>query len=236
MISVCIGISCFMKTEESLLLNQLENLFELTSANVYSKDNNGCYLGSNQAMLSVNNIQSEQEIIGATDYDLTWKEQASALMKNDQEVIQTNKAKTYIEPVYLNGKILHCYLSHKAPLRTSLGKVIGVFGLSFLLEDENSLITTLNEMSPFANSGLSKQIQQAGTQLFVRGNHLTKRQIDCLYYLVKGMTIKKIANTLNLSPKTVEHYLDAVKVKLNCRNRTELIATALQMPAIREKL
>ncbi|WP_019215118.1 PAS domain-containing protein [Legionella tunisiensis] len=123
-----------MKTEEPLLLNHLENLFELTSANVYSKDTKGCYLSSNQAMLKVNNIRSEQEIIGATDYDLLWKERASVLIQNDQEVIQTNKAKTYIESVRLNSKILQCYISHKTPLRTSLGKVIGVFGLSFYLK------------------------------------------------------------------------------------------------------
>lgn len=225
-----------MKTEESLPLNHLENLFELTSANVYSKDIKGCYLSSNQTMLEVNNIPSEQDILGATDYDLTWKEQAPVLIQNDQEVIQTNKAKTYIEPVWLNGKLLQCYISHKTPLRTSLGKVIGVFGLSFLLEDENSLINTVNEVSALSNSSLCKQIQHVGAQPFLRGRHLTKRQMDCLYYLVKGMTIKQIANTLNLSPKTVEHYLDAVKVKLKCRNRTELIATALQMPAIREQL
>lgn len=226
----------FMKTEESLLLNHLEPLFELASVNVYSKDIKGCFMSSNQTMLEVNNIPSEQDILGATDYDLAWKNQAPALIKNDQEVIQTNKAKTYIEPVWLNGKELHCYISHKRPLRTSLGKVIGVFGLSFLLDDENSSINTVNEITALSNSNLSKQIQDLGEQPFLRARHLTKRQMDCLYYLVKGMTIKQIANTLNLSPKTVEHYLDAVKVKLKCRNRTELITTALQMPAIREQL
>ncbi|WP_019215119.1 response regulator transcription factor [Legionella tunisiensis] len=91
-------------------------------------------------------------------------------------------------------------------------------------------------MSALTNSSLCEQIQVVGTQPFTRGSHLTKRQMDCLYHLVKGMTIKQIANTLNLSPKTVEHYLDAVKVKLKCRNRAELITVALQMPAIREQL
>lgn len=61
-------------------------------------------------------------------------------------------------------------------------------------------------------------------------NHaLSKRQLDCLYYLIRGMTVKEISNYLNLSPKTVEHYLDAAKIKLNCFSRSGLIQKALEI-------
>ena len=41
---------------------------------------------------------------------------------------------------------------------------------------------------------------------------------------------------MELSHRTVEHYLAAVKEKLGCKTREELIAKALQMPLIKEKL
>ncbi len=67
-------------------------------------------------------------------------------------------------------------------------------------------------------------------------NQLTDRQADCLYYLVNGMSIKQIAKRLILSPRTVEHYLEAVKMKMGCESRVELFEKARQLKVIREKL
>ena len=63
----------------------------------------------------------------------------------------------------------------------------------------------------------------------VDGVQLTKRQADCLFYLTRGMTSKQIAKQLQLSPKTIEHYLINVKAKLDCNNRAELITKGLKL-------
>jgi len=57
---------------------------------------------------------------------------------------------------------------------------------------------------------------------------LTKQQTACLKHLAMGLTFKQIALALGLSPKTVEHYLDTVKIKLNCKTRQELILQAVE--------
>lgn len=57
---------------------------------------------------------------------------------------------------------------------------------------------------------------------------LTKQQSACLKHLALGLTFKQIALTLGLSHKTVEHYLDTVKIKLNCQSRSELILQAIE--------
>lgn len=56
---------------------------------------------------------------------------------------------------------------------------------------------------------------------------LSNRQLECVYYLAKGKTLKEIAKTLNLSAKTIEHYLIIAKTKLKCSNRAELIDLVL---------
>lgn len=53
---------------------------------------------------------------------------------------------------------------------------------------------------------------------------LSKRQSDCLRLLTKGMSIKQIASELSLSARTVEHYLEAVRMKFKCGSKAELIA------------
>ena len=48
--------------------------------------------------------------------------------------------------------------------------------------------------------------------------------------------MKEIGIMIGRSPKAVEHHLDAVKNKMNCYSRSELISKALQLPCIINKL
>lgn len=52
---------------------------------------------------------------------------------------------------------------------------------------------------------------------------ITHRQAECLYYLFRGKTAKQIAKILNLSYRTIEYYIENLKNKFDCKNRTELI-------------
>lgn len=52
---------------------------------------------------------------------------------------------------------------------------------------------------------------------------LTHRQTDCARLLLQGLRYKQIANELNLSTRTIESYIEDIKDKLQCQNKTELI-------------
>lgn len=45
--------------------------------------------------------------------------------------------------------------------------------------------------------------------------YLTSQQYNCLRLLAEGKTSKEIAKELALSYRSIEHYLDHIKVKLN---------------------
>ena len=224
-------LSHYMHTETSTTAG-IDNILDTTLANIYLKDKKGRYLDCNQNMLCVNKMH---DMKGKMDSDLLWKEQAPILVKNDAEIMQQNKAKTFIETVQLDGYLQH-YLSRKAPLYTRQGKILGVVGISFLIDGEVSF-TTIQETIPVTMPS-TVDINVHPSQLLDQNtnNQLTTKQIKCLYYLVKGMTIKQIGQQLNLSPRTVEDHLNAAKNKLNCHSRSELITTALQLPIIRNQL
>ncbi len=61
---------------------------------------------------------------------------------------------------------------------------------------------------------------------------LTQRETEILDNVAKGLTNKEIAHTLNLSEKTVKHYMTNVMQKLQVRNRLEAVLT-LRGEAIR---
>ncbi len=65
---------------------------------------------------------------------------------------------------------------------------------------------------------------------------ISKRQLDCLYCLVKGMTAREIGKNLNLSSRTVEDYINILKKRLNCSSRSSLISKAFTLQAIKKKL
>lgn len=56
----------------------------------------------------------------------------------------------------------------------------------------------------------------------------SRRQLECIDLLIKGFTAKEIANHLHLSFRTVEAYIELLKKKLNCKNKTELVIRLFQ--------
>lgn len=58
---------------------------------------------------------------------------------------------------------------------------------------------------------------------------LSKRQAQCLAYLKDGMTTKKMARLLNISPRTVEIHLQILLKKFSCHNRIELLSKLRDM-------
>jgi DNA-binding CsgD family transcriptional regulator len=64
-------------------------------------------------------------------------------------------------------------------------------------------------------------------KIYISGNEgevsISKREFDCLQYIVKNYTLKEIGKHLSLSPRTVETYLNNLKRKLGCNSRSQLI-------------
>ncbi|WP_370677672.1 response regulator transcription factor [Pleomorphomonas sp. PLEO] len=64
--------------------------------------------------------------------------------------------------------------------------------------------------------------------------HLNEREIETVSYLAAGYGAKEIARELNLSPRTVEHRIEALKRRVGARNVTHLIAMILLSNSIRD--
>ena len=56
---------------------------------------------------------------------------------------------------------------------------------------------------------------------------LTTREKEILKYIILGYTAKKIGRTLNLSFRTVEKYIEILKIKFNCDSKSALIEDAI---------
>lgn len=58
---------------------------------------------------------------------------------------------------------------------------------------------------------------------------LSVRQRQILYYVILGKYSKEIAKILGLSYRTIQHYVENIKIKMNVDSRSELIEKAIQI-------
>lgn len=56
---------------------------------------------------------------------------------------------------------------------------------------------------------------------------LTGREVECLFYVVRGFSVPMIAEKLLVSKRTVETHIENIKIKTNCYTKVELIERAL---------
>ena len=71
-------------------------------------------------------------------------------------------------------------------------------------------------------------ITDAEPQTTVEGEVLSERQVQVLALVAEGLTDDEIARQLDLSAKTVGHYLDTARARLDARSRAQAVAVALR--------
>lgn len=130
-----------------------------------------------------------------------------------------------------NEKIINTYLTNMDYLKK--------FAQSFK-ENAASLIKQAEKQHiilPFHNDRLDFVDNNINIDLFRHSlassnsqtKTLTDRQIECCALLLNGKTAKEIGFALGLSARTVEYYLNNIKSKLNCKNKSELIVKLSQL-------
>src|SRR6185437_10923711 len=135
-----IEITAQKERDQLLLENQLykvknerahlERVLAIAPGHIYWKNLESKFLGCNDLQATDAGLKSREDIVGLTDYDMPWKENADFLRKIDAQVIETGeeiiieeKSKTY------DGRDA-IWLSTKEPLHDEKGKIIGVIGTS----------------------------------------------------------------------------------------------------------
>ena len=180
------------------------------------------------------NAKEQDEVIGITDYDVKCKaaEKADIFRAQDRKVISEKRVIKYFDVVEYHQNEPQIIQSIKAPLYCSVGKICGVSVYAFILDD--SFFKTLSRLTedadnPFYANLSAKELSRGSYELPTNyGNiKLSKRQSECMFYLIRGNLAKQIANKLGLSPRTIEYYIELIKAKYKCYSKNELIELAI---------
>ena len=160
-------ISDHKVSEEKLFDAQrmLQLVLDTIPQRVFWKDTKLRFLGSNRRLALDAGLASTAEIIGKTDFDLNWKDNAEQYSRDDQWVIDHNSPRLDIEEPQLRPDGSKSWLrTNKVPLHDRDGNVIGVLGTyeditKRRLAEEQVRLT--NEKLTVMVSALEKRNQEA---------------------------------------------------------------------------
>lgn len=117
------------QTEKALQENQifLQVIMDSLPMAILWKDRNSQFLGCNRQLLLDAGLSSGAEIIGKTDFDMPWREQAHYYLVDDRKVIESGQPKFNIEEPLTTGDNRTIWLrTNKIPLYKSDNEIIGV--------------------------------------------------------------------------------------------------------------
>ncbi|MDD3050006.1 MAG: transporter substrate-binding domain-containing protein [Candidatus Cloacimonetes bacterium] len=120
------------KTEKDLAESRriLSDVINTIPSGVFWKDRNGFYMGCNKLVAKEAGVSSPEELVGLTDIDLSWKDQAEQYRVNDLKVIEGGVPQLNFEETKTTSDGRKIILrSSKIPLCADDGNVYGVLGV-----------------------------------------------------------------------------------------------------------
>jgi PAS domain S-box-containing protein len=107
----------------------LQLVLDTIPSRVFWKNQEGRYLGCNRLFAMDAGLQDPNQIVGKTDHDLCWAEQAPLYISHDRTVMQSMRAKVGYEmpKTTPDGELIYLEAS-KIPLTDGEGNLIGVLG------------------------------------------------------------------------------------------------------------
>jgi two-component system, OmpR family, aerobic respiration control sensor histidine kinase ArcB len=134
-------------------LERLNNIIKYAPDMIYWKDKNSIHLGCNNQFAIAAGFADPQEVIGKSDYDFPWHDQARKYNLDDKEVIESGEPKLDIEDImpFKNGK-QSTVITNKVPLRDSNGKVIGVLGIATDITERKNIEKRLQDTTAKAEA------------------------------------------------------------------------------------
>lgn len=196
------------------------------------KNNNSEFIYANEEYARIIGVKNKEEIPGMTDFDMPCETVncASLFREQDKSVMETGKRMKILDIHPFARHEWKAYIFTKTPLLDDNKNIIGTIfhGLDVT---ETYLLDIGCLLSKFAIQGVKEDL--LGQNSFMLSHDfkelkLTVRESECLFYLLRGKTVKQIAIVLKISSRTVEEYCEKLRVKFRALNKNELIEKAIE--------
>jgi len=185
----------------------------------------------NDTAMRLLNFKSHSDYQEKTEYEVPCviEELANYYTAFDQETVASGKSFKSIQMLNIGGA-LSVYLTTGSPTKNADNQITGV-GIYGLAMTNPGLINFISLTAQ--KDKKSFHSPQTGNRIYLLNESInnnynfTSREMECLFFLIRGKTSKEIAKILKISPRTVETYLENIKLKMKCSNKLQVIANAI---------
>lgn len=181
---------------------------------VYLKDKDSVYVYANEPFAKIAGFESRNDIIGKTDHDLIWKEQAKLIQKNDKGVLSGTPSIRSEETQTRKDGSKRIIIT-KIPYRSN-NAIVGVLGNFFDCGDHLILET----------SGEFDQVKRRLYLKFVP-EWLSATEVNVCFYLFHGFSAAQIAEKTGTSTNTVRFHIENIKTKMQCSSKNQITEKAM---------
>lgn len=197
------------------------------------KDRQSIFIGGNQCCAWYCGLKSPLELEGlpGDKVKAPFAEHNNEFMRQDRIVLEENRQLDALG-VYLCNNGIKVVLTQRAPLKQK-GKVIGVFYQATVLSEgiiatfANNLLNIDDRYDSFSHSMQRSYICDRG-YTSGEGGCFTRRENECLFLVLRGLPLPKIAKVLNISHRTVEKHVENIKIKMGVHFKSQLIEKAIK--------
>jgi PAS domain S-box-containing protein len=169
---IAVDITELKQAEEKVV--STNKMLELVMNNIpqfiFWKDRNSVYLGCNKNQAKVAGLNSPEEIVGKTDFDLPWKKEEAELFREcDQRVMNSGVGEYHIIEQQFQSDGKQAWVdTNKVPLFDLKGNVIGILGT---YEDITARKQAEEEIRTL-NAKLEERVRERTAQLEVANREL----------------------------------------------------------------
>ena len=179
---------------------------------VYIKDREGIYIYANAAFAAAAGMEAI-DILGKSDYDLTWHNQADYFRDDDANVLSGANLINVERFQTRKGGLKKIILSLQPYYLCE--ELVGVLGNFF--DCESHLL--LETKGIFDNNKLFLE--------FVP-EWLSAAEIRICFYLLHGFSASRISGKTGTAVSTVRYHIENIKTKMQCDSKNEIAETAIR--------
>lgn len=139
----------------------LSEIIDLIPGHVYWKDKHGKYIGCNDRQAKSLGYSSNQDLIGKSDFEISPKKIAEKIRKNDLKIMNKLSTEQLEEKVINANGTESTMISHKIPLKSISGDILGVLGISFDMTGKTQLLQAYHDKNKAESTTKKMQLISA---------------------------------------------------------------------------